>query len=65
MKICLLENMKGKIMGNIIVGGLIAIAVVAVIVDLVKKKKSGKSIGCGGNCESCMNNINCQPKNNR
>ncbi|MBO4547040.1 MAG: FeoB-associated Cys-rich membrane protein [Treponema sp.] len=43
-------------MGTIIVGSLLAAAVVAVITTLVKNKIKGKSscsCGCGGDCPHC------------
>ena len=50
-------------MGNILVGIILTVAVVVAIESLVKKKKEGKSIGCGGDCSNCLNSIYCQPKN--
>ena len=40
-------------MGTIIVG-LILVSIVALIIrSMVKDKKSGKSLQCGGNCSHC------------
>ncbi len=48
-------------MPTIIVGSLVAIMFVAIIVNEVKKKKSGKGgCSCGGNCGAC--GINCPSK---
>lgn len=49
-------------MGNILVGGIITITVVIVIANLINRKKAGKSIGCGGNCQNCINHIDCRSK---
>lgn len=50
-------------MGNILVGIILTVAVGVAIGSLVKKKKEGKSIGCGGDCSNCLNSTYCQPKN--
>ena len=33
--------------------GIICVCVVVVLVVLYKKKKSGRCIGCGGDCSEC------------
>lgn len=40
-------------MGNLIVGALLAAAVVLVIRTMVRDKKKGKSLQCGGDCSQC------------
>lgn len=41
-------------LSTIIVGLLLAISVAAVIIYMVKIKRSGKNIlSCGGNCDAC------------
>jgi hypothetical protein len=44
---------KEKLMGTIIVGVLIASIVVLIIRSMVKARKNGKSIQCGGDCGHC------------
>ena len=39
-------------MGTIIVG-LVVLIVVAIIRNMIKDKKAGKSIQCGGDCKHC------------
>ena len=51
----------GKFMPTIIVGSIVAIMFVAIIVNEIKKKKSGKGgCSCGGNCGAC--GMNCPSK---
>ena len=40
-------------MGTIIVGLGLVIVVAAIIGNMVKDKKNGKSIQCGGECKNC------------
>lgn len=40
-------------MGTIIVGAILAMIVAAIIGSMVKDKKNGKSIQCGGECKNC------------
>ena len=40
-------------MGTIIVGLALVIIVGAIIGNMVKDKKNGKSIQCGGECKNC------------
>ena len=48
-------------MPTIIVGSIVAILFVAIIINEIKKKKSGKGgCSCGGNCCAC--GMNCPSK---
>lgn len=47
---------KEKIMGTLIVGGLLAAAVGAAVRSMVRDRKNGKSIHCGGDCSRCRGN---------
>ena len=40
-------------MGTILVGLLLLGIVIAIIANMVKDKKNGKSIQCGGECKNC------------
>ncbi|MDY5021506.1 MAG: FeoB-associated Cys-rich membrane protein [Blautia sp.] len=40
-------------MGNIIVLSALVLAVVLVIRSMVRSRKKGKSLSCGGDCKSC------------
>lgn len=42
-------------MGTIIIAGVLAIIVIAIIGNMIKRKKAGKSAGCdcGGGCGGC------------
>ncbi|MGO5053456.1 FeoB-associated Cys-rich membrane protein [Lachnospiraceae bacterium LCP25S3_G4] len=40
-------------MGTLIVGVILLGAVVLIIRNMVKDKKAGKSIQCGGDCKHC------------
>lgn len=48
------RSQKGQeAMGNLIVGALLAAAVALVIRTVVRDKKNGKSLQCGGDCSRC------------
>lgn len=40
-------------MGTIIVGGIVVLVVCLVIRSMIRDKKQGKSIQCGGDCKHC------------
>ena len=40
-------------MGTILVGLLLLGIVIAIVANMVKDKKNGKSIQCGGECKNC------------
>lgn len=40
-------------MGNIIVGIGLIIIIAIVIYSMIKRKKEGKSLSCGGDCSKC------------
>lgn len=40
-------------MGNLVVGVIVAALIAAAVMSMVKDKKSGKSIQCGGDCSKC------------
>lgn len=40
-------------MGTFIVGGILLAIVALVIRSMVKTKKAGKSLSCGGDCSHC------------
>ena len=40
-------------MGTLIVGGILLLVVVLIIRKMIKDKKKGKSIICGGDCSQC------------
>lgn len=40
-------------MGTIIVGIIVLAIVAAAVMSMIKDKKSGKSIQCGGDCRHC------------
>lgn len=40
-------------MGTVIVGAVLVVVVVLAIYSMVKDKKNGKSIQCGGDCSQC------------
>ena len=42
-----------KYIGTIIVAAIIILVCVLAIRSMVKDKKSGKSVQCGGNCNNC------------
>ena len=60
----MLSFLKANI-ATIVVVLLIIIAVILVIISMNKRKKSGKSLTCGGNCESCVMRNNCNYKENQ
>lgn len=49
-------------MGNLIVGSILAVAVAAVILSMIKNKKKGKS-SCGCGCASCAMSGACHKGN--
>ncbi len=40
-------------MGTLITGGIVLALVVLAVRSMIKSKKSGKSIQCGGDCSQC------------
>ena len=40
-------------MGTIIVGAILVLIVGVIIAGMIKDKKNGKSIQCGGDCKGC------------
>lgn len=40
-------------MGTLVVGTLLAGVVVFIVKKMIKDKKNGKSLQCGGNCKRC------------
>ncbi|MCC8051972.1 MAG: FeoB-associated Cys-rich membrane protein [Clostridiales bacterium] len=40
-------------MGTIIVGGILVVIVALIIRSMIKDKKAGKSLQCGGDCSHC------------
>ena len=47
------RNMEANDMGTIIVLIVLAIIVALIIRSMVKDKKAGKSLQCGGDCSKC------------
>lgn len=47
------EDMETSIWGTLIAGGIVLLLVGLVVWKMVKDKKSGKSIQCGGDCSKC------------
>ena len=60
----MLSFLKANI-ATIVVVLLIIIAVILVINSMNKRKKSGKSLTCGGNREGCAMRNNCNYKDNQ
>ncbi len=40
-------------MGTWIVGGILALVVALIIRSMIRDKKNGKSLQCGGDCKNC------------
>lgn len=40
-------------MGTVVVGGILAVVVIAIIGSMIHDKKQGKSLQCGGDCKHC------------
>lgn len=40
-------------MATVIVGGVLLLVVALIVRGMIKDKKSGKSIQCGGDCKHC------------
>lgn len=40
-------------MGTVIVGAVILLLVALIVKSMIKSKKQGKSIQCGGDCSHC------------
>lgn len=40
-------------MGTAFVGGIVILLVVLAVRSMIKDKKSGKSLQCGGDCSQC------------
>ncbi|MDD6202482.1 MAG: FeoB-associated Cys-rich membrane protein [Lachnospiraceae bacterium] len=43
-------------MGTLLVGAILLIIIALIIKSMVKDKKSGKSLQCGGQCDRCKMN---------
>lgn len=43
----------GSILGTLFVGMLLLAVIALIIFSMVKDKKAGKSIQCGGDCSHC------------
>lgn len=41
------------LMGTLVVGFIVLVMLTAAVMSMVKDKKSGKSIQCGGDCSHC------------
>lgn len=51
--LCLKRKMEANDMGTIIVLIVLAIIAALIIRSMVKDKKAGKSLQCGGDCSKC------------
>lgn len=40
-------------LGTLVVGGILVVIVACIIGSIVRAKKQGKSIQCGGDCSKC------------
>lgn len=40
-------------MGTLVVGGILVVIVALIIRKMIRDKKNGKSIQCGGDCKHC------------
>ncbi|MCD7820133.1 MAG: FeoB-associated Cys-rich membrane protein [Lachnospiraceae bacterium] len=40
-------------MGTVLVGGILVVVVGFIIRSMIKDKKAGKSLQCGGDCSKC------------
>ncbi len=40
-------------MGTFIVGGILLVVVALILASMIRDKKNGKSIQCGGDCRHC------------
>ncbi len=40
-------------MGTVVVGGILIVIVALIIRSMIKDKKAGKSLQCGGDCSHC------------
>lgn len=49
-------------LGTIIVGLVVATIVGAIIVNMIRKKKNGESIGCSCGCGNCPSKGICHPE---
>lgn len=45
--------METSILGTVIVAGIVLLLVGLVVWKMIKDKKNGKSIQCGGDCSKC------------
>ena len=47
------EGGMGMTVGTLIVGAVLVAVIAAVVASMVRDKKSGKSLQCGGDCSKC------------
>lgn len=45
-------------MGTIIVGAILALVIAWIVKGMIRDKKNGKSIHCGGECKYCGGHCN-------
>lgn len=45
--------MGSSVLGTVLAGGVVLLCVIQIIRKMIKDKKSGKSISCGGDCSKC------------
>ncbi|MGI6193424.1 MAG: FeoB-associated Cys-rich membrane protein [Christensenellales bacterium] len=57
----MLQFFSENLANILIVAGLAAI-VALIVANMIKKRKSGKSIGCGCGCEGCPSSSMCHKK---
>lgn len=46
-------------LATILISSVLLAVVVWISINLMRKKKSGKSVGCGCGCDSCPNAMGC------
>ena len=47
------ENKEDYLMGTVVTGAVVVVIVGLIIRSMVRDKKNGKSIQCGGDCKNC------------
>ena len=47
------ENKEDYLMGTVVTGAVVVVIVGLIIRSMVRDKKNGKSLQCGGDCSQC------------
>ncbi len=50
---CVQKGGKDMTLGTAVVGGVLFVVITGIVASMVRDKKAGKSLQCGGDCSKC------------